>query len=994
MAVENINDIVSEQAIEQLFNLGRQLESAKAKMTDLIEKADKLKNSLNQTSTFRETASGVKDLNDATEKINKTNSERLDLERKIKEDGAKMAQQVKEETNNFEKLAEIMEKYAKTQGQTALEIVRLKSALEGNKNAIKNLSENYKAGRISIDEYKKEQADLIIKKTELKKALSDEQKTLKQVSNDLKSADGSQRQMAARLSQLKDLWKGLSQSERENVNVGGVLKTEINNLDEALKGMEKSIGENQRSVGNYQTAITSLTGKMPMGNNMFVRMAVSAQKAGVSLGTYMVGGLKAVGIAMTSLLLHPLILAIAGITLLIMGIVNAIKKNEDQLNRLTKAFAPLQVVLNLVFKILSIVADKLIDIIESLAKVTGGVMKWAEKLPFVGKYMKEINNEMSEQVRLEERRQALAKKTREDMVKVADIELDVAKLRDKVAQKDKYTQKERIGFLKEAIKKEQEILKIKHQQLVEEHNILAAEINARGGLKKASKEQLDEYYSLKASIKNSGKEFFNSTRRMQRELSALRQGDLKGQDSDEKEIAEKKKSYLQDIFRIERENANKREKLNMDIAESERKKKDELLQYPQLKAEITKKYDLEIQALKQKLAQEAKNIELKLNEDILKSIETLNNQRVKLGVASEQEMTEKLIEVYEQRQKYLLEKLEIEKNEELRQYKENSEEYLKIVDLYANRELEIKNNTEISKREIRKKGFDAIIRELKEQLKHEEALAILEKGRTLSQNEVAELKLNAIKEELELWDLKKDKLEELGISEEEYVRKVAELKAQLITEEEAVKKSIEATENARKQEAVTAISSLIALGDVMADQIEDEKEQVRIKQSVAMAQVLLNEGIAISMAIIKAFEGDTYTAIPRLIASIAAIASGMIPAISAIQKAKAYAQGTDHHVGGGAVIGEGRESELVETPDGQRFIVDRPLYFDNLPIGTSVTPFSQISETSTTDMQETNELLRKLTNKPIATIDVSDRVTAYLVTKMGRNKILNQKFKF
>ena len=115
---------------------------------------------------------------------------------------------------------------------------------------------------------------------------------------------------------------------------------------------------------------------------------------------------------------------------------------------------------------------------------------------------------------------------------------------------------------------------------------------------------------------------------------------------------------------------------------------------------------------------------------------------------------------------------------------------------------------------------------------------------------------------------------------------------------------------------------------------------------------------------------------------MAAVAAGFIQAEQAIAKAKsvsAYAEGTDYHRGGAALIGEGGQPEFVQT-NAKSFWVDQPTIFYDLPVGASVTPLSDMQSND-----ETVELLRELVNKDGSqvNIDVSGRILPTLI-KDGR----------
>jgi hypothetical protein len=206
-------------------------------------------------------------------------------------------------------------------------------------------------------------------------------------------------------------------------------------------------------------------------------------------------------------------------------------------------------------------------------------------------------------------------------------------------------------------------------------------------------------------------------------------------------------------------------------------------------------------------------------------------------------------------------------------------------------------------------------------------------------------------------------------------------------------------------ETIQAITdAYFTIANAAAQNIEDEKERVIVQQKLAMAQLLLTQGMAIAQAILYSTPGDPYSMIARIATAVAAVVAGMITGIASINKAKnAYAESTDYHRGGSALIGEGGQAELVETPSGQSFVVREPMFFDKLPIGSSVTPLPELNTSNFSNygydsdmimkLDEVNQNLVDLKNKPTAVIDVNDRITSYIHTKNSKTKILNAKFK-
>lgn len=148
------------------------------------------------------------------------------------------------------------------------------------------------------------------------KALKNQKRDLSQmVQNEVKqqtTLDGSLRQLRAELSNLTKQYDALSKAERENVNVGGRLKNQINQVTKEIKNAEEGTQRYYRNVGNYQNAILGALGI----NGRFANslMGITAAEGGVkgalaSMGT----SVKAFGASLTALLANPVFLAIAGI---------------------------------------------------------------------------------------------------------------------------------------------------------------------------------------------------------------------------------------------------------------------------------------------------------------------------------------------------------------------------------------------------------------------------------------------------------------------------------------------------------------------------------------------------------------------------------------------------------------------------------------------------------------------------------------------------------
>ena len=124
--------------------------------------------------------------------------------------------------------------------------------------------------------------------------------------------NGSLNQLRNQLSDLTKKYDQLSRAERENINVGGKLQKQINQVTNEIKSAEQSTQRYYRNVGNYQNAIMSALGM----NNKYIQsiMLISSSSQGVS-GAFsaMATSAKAFGKALWGLMANPAFLALAGI---------------------------------------------------------------------------------------------------------------------------------------------------------------------------------------------------------------------------------------------------------------------------------------------------------------------------------------------------------------------------------------------------------------------------------------------------------------------------------------------------------------------------------------------------------------------------------------------------------------------------------------------------------------------------------------------------------
>lgn len=277
--------------------------------------------------------------------------------------------------------------------------------------------------------------------------------------------------LVAQMSQLKSAQKAIDLSNEAGRKEYARLAEQINGLNNQLKDLDAQNGVFGRNVGNYVGALKEWGGAMgSVGNNI--------------MGVADKGKL---------LLANPWVALIGAIVSVVMKLADQFKRSEERMDALKVATASFQPIIDTLNKGFSMLADVISNVMgKALDTLTSGVQKAAKILDKLGKaFGKEWNLEDSFVLASEAAKQlaadenAYAKHKREFAKEEAQIELEVSALRDKVAQKDKYTNEERLAFLDQAIAKEkkvaadrlklaQENLKLMEQQAARDDNDAAA----------------------------------------------------------------------------------------------------------------------------------------------------------------------------------------------------------------------------------------------------------------------------------------------------------------------------------------------------------------------------------------------------------------------------------------------------------------------------------------------------------------------------------------
>lgn len=284
----------------------------------------------------------------------------------------------------------------------------------------RELNQLHKEGAIDEEMYIRRSKDLSLQlgtltrqQTNLTAAIQTSNKTTKDYGDSL---DG----MRAQLNDMQKSYATLTKAQRESAEGQEFLRA-IKAQSDAVKGLEAAMGDNRRNVGNYADAILDASGKM--GGFGKATQGIIQPIKGATLG------LKAMAAT-------PIIAILNVLITIIVKLADKFKENGAAMESLTRTFG--------LFQGVGVIVNKIID---GIAK---GVVWLSDKLYELADRFGLVSAEMKESQRISKEELDIQKAQVELTRKQADRELQIAELRAKAAQKNKYTAQERLEFIKQA----------------------------------------------------------------------------------------------------------------------------------------------------------------------------------------------------------------------------------------------------------------------------------------------------------------------------------------------------------------------------------------------------------------------------------------------------------------------------------------------------------------------------------------------------------------
>lgn len=495
-------------------------------------------------------------------------------------------------------------------GKAQQDVRATKIAIEELKKESQRLKET--EGELS-DAYIESQASL--------KVLQSELRTNERLTQNVISANnantGSVDQLRKQLAVVSVQWAKLSEDERRNTDQGKLLTKQKLQLTNALKAEERATGDARRNVGNYNESISNSLGLFSQFVPAIGRASTAARGLGkaftVALGplglvvaaiALVVGGLKAFFTASEEgqdawdEFGSTTDVIIGNITDRLSDLGEAILKPKETINEISNFFSKTfgqywggiidktVAQFKKFFNSINLEYQKFKDIFtdnakaieeaqkkieesnkkieEANKKIIEGIIATKKAYDEAKKSIKDFNEETQREIeiaqKLAKQQASLNKQARNSLISNARDEEKIAELRAKVAQKEVYDSKQRLQFLDEAIKLEQEVLK-RNLSIAQQKAYIKTEQNK---LSKSTREDLDEEAKLIADIYKTRTQNFEKTRRLELERSTLlkqireeeQAGFKKGADEFERallEEAEAAKRALEDAVKIQKQ---------------------------------------------------------------------------------------------------------------------------------------------------------------------------------------------------------------------------------------------------------------------------------------------------------------------------------------------------------------------------------------------------------------------------------------------------------
>ena len=406
----------------------------------------------------------------------------------------------------------------------ATDSIKTIALLKAELKAFKGELENAKVGS---EQYNNALKNVNKVQNELKEATNASSLSLEEARTKIDTTDKSYNELSATMRELKKAFKSATDETAK-----ADISANIDKINGRLKELDASNGEFTRNVGNYAEG-------MKEAMNSFGGSVENVSEAFGKLKT-----------ALTTIVAHPIMLLIAGVVMVIKTIVDAIKRNEEATMSLKVAFTAFTPVLDLVkrgFEALGMVVVKVVEGIMSASK-------WIDKA-----LSDSYANATEKAEKLAKAENDIIKRERLFTVERAKLEAEVSELKAKAAEKDKYTNKERLAYLDEALKKEKKIATEEYAIAKEKYRI--AKLNAERSANDATAN--NALAEAEANMYKAKKAYSDKTKELNAQrveaINAMKAEEKAATDAMKEENKRKQEAEIQHRKAMKEENKRKQE---------------------------------------------------------------------------------------------------------------------------------------------------------------------------------------------------------------------------------------------------------------------------------------------------------------------------------------------------------------------------------------------------------------------------------------------------
>lgn len=713
----------------------------------------------------------------------------------------------------------------------------------------------------------------------------------KEVQNGLKQdkeKEGSLRGLRAELSNVTKEYDALSRTEREGAK-GKEYADKINRITTELKEAEAATQRYYRNVGNYENAITNALGA---NSKWFASLqAIAGGMQGGFKNAVTVAGQAVAGFGkqLLALLANPIVAIIAGIAAAFKLLSDAIKNNEENMDRWKVVTAPLGRIFELISNKLQQLAGVILSVVEAGGKLMSWVMNMMEKVPILGEQFRQLNDEMRDSIDLEREAQSIRNDHRKEEVAQAKASLESQRLLTKAYDKANYSAKERLGFLRQATKIEQDRADAA-EKLAKRELVLA---QRRASISKNDSKTNDDLAAKEAA-------YYQAQQQREALQTSLKQreGRLLGQiKSEENAAASAAKNRAKAVGDAGAKILQVRQKELQLIRQAE----DALLALVEegimkQRKTIELQYTRQIEDLRRTLATE-KDLTAKGREAInqtitalekkkVQELKNLSDEEVKVRIETEQRIIQNVLETVKQnseqelalkrQQLYNEEQLEVEAAQ--KEVTDAEERERLITTIHA------KYNAEREKMDA--DAYNAYLDQLTKETETRFKTAMAQAGN----NELEVLRLNV--------DMRKELLDNAQQQEGESIEAFNLRKLEMENEYQQAKKDLADKEIAIEQSKLQAAAGVAnGMSQVLEAMGEDNTAFAQLSKVLALAEIAINTGKAIAAGVAQAQSVPYPANLVAIATTVATVLANIATAIKTVKSAK-FAQG-------GTIVGVG-----------------------------------------------------------------------------------------